>query len=214
MTRVEWTRLEGNDVEAVVAMFVNRERPDSVRITPSRGDGGVDILDRGGGDGGGDAVHQVKRYCEPLSSNQKTEVESSLRALTSDPRWSTLRVTTWYLVTPWDPSPEAEAWLQQLGAGYGIPAAWRGLAYVEQLAAKYGDIIDYYLHGGRNRVVEAYGAALALFGGEPGERPDVPVVVARLQRAKRSSTPIPTTAMRSAWVKVSLRHRPCARALL
>ncbi|MDF9878820.1 hypothetical protein [Cellulosimicrobium cellulans] len=46
MSRVEWTRLEGNDVEAVVSMFVNRERPRSVQITPSQGDGGVDILDR------------------------------------------------------------------------------------------------------------------------------------------------------------------------
>lgn len=42
MTRVEWTRLQGNDAEAV-AMFVNREHSNSVRMTPSRGDGGVDI---------------------------------------------------------------------------------------------------------------------------------------------------------------------------
>lgn len=33
MTRVEWTRLDGADVEAVVAMFVNREHPNSTRIT-------------------------------------------------------------------------------------------------------------------------------------------------------------------------------------
>jgi hypothetical protein len=46
MTRIEWTRRDGHDVEAVVAMFVNREHPNSTRITPSRGDGGADILDR------------------------------------------------------------------------------------------------------------------------------------------------------------------------
>jgi hypothetical protein len=44
--RVEWRRYEGDDVEAVVAMMLNREHPNSVRITPSQGDGGVDILDR------------------------------------------------------------------------------------------------------------------------------------------------------------------------
>src|SRR3954454_9142099 len=60
MTWVEWTRLEPGQVEAVVGMLVNRERPTSVRITPSRGDGGVDILDRGGADDGGDVVYQVK----------------------------------------------------------------------------------------------------------------------------------------------------------
>lgn len=57
MARVEWTRLEGNDVEALVAMFVNREHVDSVRITPSKGDGGVDILDRAAGPGRSDVVH-------------------------------------------------------------------------------------------------------------------------------------------------------------
>jgi hypothetical protein len=53
MTRVEWTRLEGNDVEAVVAMFINREHPRSTRITPSKGDGGIDILDRDANDSNG-----------------------------------------------------------------------------------------------------------------------------------------------------------------
>jgi len=36
VTRVEWTRLDGSDVEAVVSMFVNREHVNSVRITPSK----------------------------------------------------------------------------------------------------------------------------------------------------------------------------------
>jgi hypothetical protein len=52
----------GDDVEAVVAMFVNRERPRSVRITPSRGDGVVDILDRDAAGDRSDEVYQVKRY--------------------------------------------------------------------------------------------------------------------------------------------------------
>jgi hypothetical protein len=37
-------------------LLVNRERPNSVRITPSRGDGGVDILDLKAGPGGSDVV--------------------------------------------------------------------------------------------------------------------------------------------------------------
>ena len=114
VTRVEWTLLGGEEVEAVVAMFVNREHVDSVRITPSKGDGGVDILDRRAGPRDGDAVYQVKRYTEALSAKQKAEVEKSLRALARDPRWSGLNVTVWYLVTPWNPTPEAEAWLQGL----------------------------------------------------------------------------------------------------
>lgn len=161
MSRVEWTRLEGNDVEAVVAMFVNREHVNSVRITPSRGDGGVDILDRNAGPNGTDVVYQVKRYTGPLSTNQKDAIEESLTTLTQDERWSQLNVATWRLVTPWDPTPEADAWLQGLGDTHGLTAIWHGLTYVDQLAAKYPDVVDYYLHGGRGRIEEAYKAVIA-----------------------------------------------------
>ncbi|MBX3196083.1 MAG: hypothetical protein KF727_13405 [Microbacteriaceae bacterium] len=188
MTRVEWTRYVGDDVEAVVAMMVNREQPNSVRITPSRGDGGVDILDRGQGDDGGDAVHQVKRYTGPLTAKQKAEVVDSLDALLKDPRWLGLRVTTWYLVMPWDPTPELETWLHELGRERGLHAVWRGLSYVEQLAAKYPEVIDYYLHGGRDRVEEIYQnviSLMALPGGASGNGSptDVPSVADRIAKA-------------------------------
>lgn len=187
MTRVEWTRLDGDDVEAVVAMFVNREHPDSVRITPSRGDGGVDILDRRAAADGTDVVYQIKRYTGPLSSRQMDEVEKSLRRLMGDPRWAQLNVSTWYLVTPWNPTPEAETWLRKLGSEHGLTAKWHGLDYVEQLAARYPDILDYYLYGGRNRIEEAYKTALALIGVERAE-PDLGVqgLVTRMQRALRA----------------------------
>lgn len=184
MTRVEWTRLDGSDVEAVVSMFVNREHVNSVRITPSKGDGGVDILDRQAGPDGGDAVYQVKRYTGPLSARQKAEVGTSLATLARDRRWSGLNVTVWYLVTPWNPTPEAETWLQGLASAHGFTPVWSGLDHVEQLAARYPDVVDYYLHGGRNRVEEAYKAVAALFGADRNEeRLDVPGVAERIERA-------------------------------
>lgn len=126
MGRIEWTTLEGETVEAVVAMFVNRERPDSTRITPSMGDGGVDILARGAGPDGSDVVYQVKRYARPLTAKQKAEVESSLAVLQSDPRWARLAVREWRLVLPWDPTPEAETWLQDVAEHYDVRAIWHG----------------------------------------------------------------------------------------
>lgn len=164
MTRIEWTRLEGADVEAVVAMLLNREQPNSTRITPSRGDGGVDILDRNARPNGSDVVYQVKRYTEPLGQREKGAVEASLKTLMNDPRWATLRVEEWHLVLPWDPSPEAEKWLQDFGEAQGVSAVWDGLARVEALASKYPDVIDYYLHGGRSRIEEAYKQVAAAFG--------------------------------------------------
>ena len=184
VTRVEWTRLDGGDVEAVVAMFVNREHVNSVRITPSKGDGGVDILDRKAGPDGGDAVYQVKRYTGPLSARQKAEVEKSLQTLVRDPRWSGLNVTVWYLVTPWDPTPEAETWLHGLAGAHGFIPVWRGLTHVEQLAARYPDVVDYYLHGGCGRIEEAYQAVTALFAVDRDEESlEVPRVADRIGKA-------------------------------
>lgn len=124
--RVPWGRFEGNDVEAVVAMMLNREHPDSVRITPSRGDGGVDILDRGATDGGGDVVYQVKSYCAPLTAKQKGDIEKSLARLLNpdrrDPRWEDLSVTEWRLVTPWD----SDAGSRRVAAGVQVDVQRQG----------------------------------------------------------------------------------------
>jgi hypothetical protein len=194
MTRIEWTRLEGNDVEAVVAMLINREHPYSTRITPSKGDGGIDILDRKVDGSGRDVVYQVKRYTGPLTAGQKTEIEGSLKRLKGpkspddevkkDPRWQDLNVEEWHLVTPWDPTPEAELWLQGLGKTYGVKPVWNGLVLVDQLAAKHPDVVDYYLHGGRQRIAEIYNEVMALFAaGQAGGDLEVPAMTERLQKA-------------------------------
>lgn len=183
MARVAWERYEGNDVEAVVAMLINRERPNSVRITPSRGDGGVDILDRGAAANGGDVVYQVKRYTGPLSTAQQNNVEESWTRLQTDPRWVTLNVQEWHLVTPWDPTPEADAWLQGFGEG-AHTVVWHGLTYVEALAAKYPEVVDYYLDGGKGRIEHAYQAVVALLAlADAGQKLDVPTVSSRLATA-------------------------------
>ncbi|MGC4939397.1 hypothetical protein [Kribbella sp. DT2] len=184
MTLVEWTRLEPGQVEAVVAMLINREHPTSVRITPSRGDGGVDILDRGQGSTGGDVVYQVKSYTEGLIQRQKDNIEDSLTTLGTDERWAGLTVEEWRLVTPWDPSPEAENWLYDLGQAAGLTTVWHGLDHVEQLAAKYGDVIDYYLRGGQARIAAAQAEVLSLVGLERvNDQLTVEEVAQRIQQA-------------------------------
>ena len=111
VTRVEWTQTE------LAAMFVNREHVNSVRITPSKGDGGVDILDR-------DARARRRRRGVPGQAVHRAAVGQAegrgrgiaADAHASDPRWSGLNVTAWHLVTPWDPTPEAETWLHGLAS--------------------------------------------------------------------------------------------------
>lgn len=184
MSLIEWTRLEPGQVEALVAMFVNRERPRTTRITPSRGDGGVDILERGAGPTGGDIVYQVKRYTDGFNTSQKASVKDSWDTLRSDPRWEDLRVEEWHLVMPWDPSPEAELWLQELAKDSGVTATWRGLGFVEQLAAEFPDVVDYYLNGGAARIREAQAEVLTLMGlDNAGTATSTQDVTERVQRA-------------------------------
>lgn len=183
MTRIAWERYEGNDIEAVVAMFVNRENPNSVRITPSKGDGGVDILDRRAAANGGDVVYQVKRHTKPLTTGQQGKVEESWTRLRSDPRWAALKLEEWHLVTPWDPTPEAEAWLQGLSDD-SCRVYWHGLTYVDNLAAKYPEVTDYYLEGGKSRIQEAYQSVVAVLSPtDAGQGLDVPSVSSRLAKA-------------------------------
>jgi hypothetical protein len=111
-------------------------------------------------------------------------VEGSLKTLTSDERWTDLRLGTWYLVTPWDPTPEAYNWFKELAEKYKVTAVWHGLTYIEQLVAKYPDVVDYYLHGGATRIEAAYQAVMALDRVDrDGEALEVPEVVRRIQKA-------------------------------
>lgn len=216
--RVSWDRYGADDVEAVVAMLINREHPNSVRITPSRGDGGVDILDRGAAKDGGDVVYQVKRYTAPLDDKQKGEVKASLARLldpkTGDPRWRSLNVTEWRLVTPWDPTPEAFTRLHGAALPYAVTAHWDGLTTVEQLAAKYADVIDYYLFGGRTRVQDAYTQAMALMalGGESTATLTVPEVSERIASAFKMLDHDLTTATNCASGTASPQIRQSAPA--
>lgn len=193
--RVPWVRYDGDDIEAVVAMMLNRERPNSVRIAASQGDGGVDILDRRAGPDGGDVVYQVKRFAErkDLTASDKAKIADSLKKIldpqVGDPRWSNLNVTQTRLVMPLDSTPEDHAWLEQQVKPYKVEAVWDGLTVVDQLAATYGDLIDYYLHGGKSATQTAYKEAMALMSLSGAGTTDwssslsVPDVTARIQTA-------------------------------
>lgn len=96
MTRVEWTRTEPGDIERVVSMLLCRENPSAVRIRPSRGDGGIDVL-APSRDGIGVAVYQVKSFTKNLTQGQKAQAERSFRRLLDYARGRGLHVTEWYL---------------------------------------------------------------------------------------------------------------------
>lgn len=151
---IEWSRLEGGQVEDVVALLINREFPKSIRITPSRGDGGVDILLPQGEDQNGHVVFQVKKFSGPLTNGQKNQVSDSLSALASDKRWGDLNVTEWNLVLPWDPTPETLNWFREITNAYEFETNWLGLNFLESLVSKYPEVPDYLIHGRREELLK------------------------------------------------------------
>lgn len=151
MSRIEWARYSGEEIEHAIAMFIGSEDSLAEKITPSRGDGGIDILSRYPKT----TVYQVKSFTSPLKSGQKKQVIDSLERLVTDERWKHLEIDEWHLVTPWDPTPEAETWLQEEGRKRNITVVvWDGLAKCDSWAAKYPQIVDYYFLGFRETVMD------------------------------------------------------------
>ncbi len=153
MTRVEWTRQSGEDIEAVIAMFISAEFPNAERITPSQGDGGIDVMVRRAD---GTQVYQVKKFTGALTASHKRQIRRSVERLATDPRLSGLTFCEWHLAMPRDPTLENKEWLTELVTSRGLPdPTWDGLTRCDLWAAKYPHIVDYYLHGGRERITEA-----------------------------------------------------------
>jgi hypothetical protein len=63
-------------------------------------------------------------------------------------------IETWLLTLPLDPTPEQYQWLLDEAADANVPfdVEWRGLVFLEGLAADYPQVIDYYLRDGKDRL--------------------------------------------------------------
>lgn len=152
MSRVPWERYVGDDIEAVIAVMLLREKPAGQRIRPSRGDGGVDVLipiSKSVWE-----VYQVKGFTAPLNASQKRQITKSWDRLRSFTSKRNVEVSAWHVVRPLDPTHEDRDWLAELTDGAGIPTDWIGLSTVDGWAAKYPDAIDYYLRDSKERVLE------------------------------------------------------------
>ncbi|WP_157996097.1 hypothetical protein [Thermomonospora amylolytica] len=150
--REPWERYSGDEIEAAIAVMLLRENPSAQRIRPSQGDGGVDVLVCHA-DGAWE-VYQVKGFTSTLSYSHKKQIEKSWNRLLNFTEDRKIKVKAWHVVRPIDPTHEDRDWLSNLTAGSGIPSDWIGLTQVDSWAAKYPDVMDYYFHGGKDRVLE------------------------------------------------------------
>lgn len=151
MTTVNWERLGGDEVERFVAAALTKDRGGGCRITPSSGDGGIDVL-LPNGDGTWEVV-QIKRYTGPLDSKQKDRVRESWDRFIEQelPHHA---VTVWTLAMPWDPSREALEWLQGLPPETPYAKNWMGRTRLDVLAAENPQLVAYYFGDGASRVQE------------------------------------------------------------
>jgi hypothetical protein len=159
MARIEWTRHSGEDVETVVAILLCREFTNAVRIKPSRGDGGIDILVQRPNDS---TVYQVKKFAENLTANQKTQVTKSWNRFLHYKKNLKNPVSDWHVVMPVNPSKEQLAWVDEFTQGSGLFCTWLGIDYIEGLVTKFPEVVDYYFDNGRERVDETVSRYLSI----------------------------------------------------
>jgi hypothetical protein len=97
-------------------------------------------------------VYQVKSFHSNLETKHKGQIERSYRRLLAYAQAKNLMVKEWLLTLPLNQTNENREWLADITREEQFPSDWRGLDYLEGLAAKYPDVVDYYLHNGRQRL--------------------------------------------------------------
>lgn len=153
MARVEWTIQPGDTVEELIAVMLLLENPRGTHVRPSRGDGGIDVLIPTDIADTWD-VYQVKKFSSNLSSGQKKQIEKSIIRLrkTVGSGGGNFSVQTCWITLPLNPTPENRTWLTELGEKYRFDLQWYGLSHVNGLAANHTNVVDYYCHGGVDRL--------------------------------------------------------------
>jgi hypothetical protein len=152
MLPIPWHSFDGDKAERFVSIMLLREFPDGSRRRATQGDGGIDVIVPVSDNPAVYDVYQIKKYYEPLKSDQKSKVAASARELLKTVERSEIMVRKWHLTLPVDGSEANELWLTGLFGESGITPRWKGLSYLEGLCAKYRDVVDYYVLGGQERL--------------------------------------------------------------
>lgn len=158
--RIPWTRYSGEDIESVLATLISLEEHDAIKIRPSRGDGGIDLIVYP--DTETVNVYQIKKFAENLKSSQKAQIENSWKELLTTTADLHLKINNWHLVMPLDPTNENLRWAKELVEPSGTKFIWDGLSRVDGWASKHPEVINYYFSNGKEEVSEYAAKLLSL----------------------------------------------------
>jgi hypothetical protein len=103
MAMVPWATLEPGLVEKMIAVFLSRKNPRALRVQPSKGDGGLDVIVP---DGDAWADYQVKYFTQRLGRSSRSQIKKSLKkaiATHDDPK-SGFTLSAWFATMPIDPT--------------------------------------------------------------------------------------------------------------
>ncbi|MFI5954934.1 hypothetical protein [Cryptosporangium sp. NPDC051539] len=141
-------------MEHLIGILLCRENPSAQLIRPTQGDGGIDVLIPIEQDDRFIDVYQVKKFATNLTTDQKGQVKSSLKRLVSFATDQKYRIRNWYATMPLSRTNDYLDWLADTATEVGATfrCEWRGLAFLEGLASKYPEVIDYYLKDGKDRL--------------------------------------------------------------
>lgn len=167
--RIPWSTYSGEEVEKAIAAYICLENRRAVRIRPSQGDRGIDLISR---EAEGVTVYQVKKFSSNLSFSQKSQILDSWNALQKHVSSTDMKLSEWRLVMPLDPTPENEQWLRDLGGKADVNVQWDGLARIDAWAAKWPEVADYFFADGKEREREVFERLMQIAQLENPDSPD------------------------------------------
>lgn len=148
---IPWSTKSGEEVEKLIAVYICKENPDAIRIRPSKGDHGIDLMDPSDPRKPVD-VYQIKKFARNLTYGQKKQIKKSWQALITYAQKTGLKVKRWHLVMPLNPTLENLNEICRLTQGSGIEFSPIGLDTINGWATKYPDVQDYFLNGEQDTI--------------------------------------------------------------
>jgi len=148
---VVWERQSGEDIERAIATYICLKYPHSVRVRPSQGDGGIDVIRTF--EDGKVSIYQIKKFASNLTMGQKKQIENSWKRFIEYAKTEHLGVAEWSLVLPLDPTPQNRKWFESLTGGESFRTSWIGLTEIDGWAAEMPRVADYYFNGDRDAVL-------------------------------------------------------------
>lgn len=183
MAPVEWTVISGEQAEDVLSNLLYSEHTNAVRVRPSQGDLGIDVLVPVDATGEPFDVYQIKKFANTLGDSEKRQIKKSFRRFLVGIGRHQVPARDWYLVMPIDPTVDNYlSWFRAMPGEVieemfaddklaltedeeGRITAWRavderkiewkGRTYCDNLAAKYWFVVDYYFQGREQTIRDA-----------------------------------------------------------